>query len=194
MVESILRILKQLHPEHTDAELAEIKKQIKSTLPQLTRILIWPGTQYYYRQYRQPSGPDGSELPDRRGLRQLAGSRRDGGARAAPGNCDLALAGGVNSNTSPVLMMIFSQLGALSHRGQLSSFDKDADGTLLGEGVGMVVLKRLAEAERDGNHIYAVLKNIGIASDGALHTCSRRAWKAKNWLCAAPTNPWGSIL
>ena len=48
------------------------------------------------------------------------------------GNCDLALAGGVNSNTSPVLMMIFSQLGALSHRGQLSSFDKDADGTLLG--------------------------------------------------------------
>ena len=91
------------------------------------------------------------------------------------GNCDLALAGGVNSNTSPVLMMIFSQLGALSHRGQLSSFDKDADGTLLGEGVGMVVLKRLAEAERDGNHIYAVLKNIGIASDGrATHVLAPR--------------------
>ena len=71
--------------------------------------------------------------------------------------------------------MIFSQLGALSHRGQLSSFDKDADGTLLGEGVGMVVLKRLAEAERDGNHIYAVLKNIGIASDGrATHVLAPR--------------------
>jgi acyl transferase domain-containing protein len=81
----------------------------------------------------------------------------------------------VNSNTSPVLMMIFSELGALSHRGQLSSFDKDADGTLLGEGVGMVVLKRLAEAERDGNHIYAVLKNIGIASDGrATHVLAPR--------------------
>ena len=71
--------------------------------------------------------------------------------------------------------MIFSQLGALSHRGQLSSFDKDADGTLLGEGVGMVVLKRVAEAERDGNHIYAVLKNIGIASDGrATHVLAPR--------------------
>jgi acyl transferase domain-containing protein len=106
------------------------------------------------------------------------------------GNCDLALAGGVNSNTSPVLMMIFSQLGALSHRGQLSSFDKDADGTLLGEGVGMVVLKRLAEAERDGNHIYAVLKNIGIASDGrATHVLAPRV-EGRRPRCAAPMNRW----
>src|SRR5438045_5323593 len=71
--------------------------------------------------------------------------------------------------------MIFSQLGALARRGQLSSFDAEADGTLLGEGVGMVVLKRLADAERDANQVYAVLKNIGIASDGrATHVLAPR--------------------
>ena len=87
-------------------------------------------------------------------------------ANCETGRCDLALAGGVHAYTSPVLVMIFSQLNALSRRGQIRPFDRDADGTLLGEGVGMVVLKRLADAERDGDRIYAVLKGIGIASDG----------------------------
>ena len=62
------------------------------------------------------------------------------------GRCDLALAGGVHANTSPVLVMIFSQLKALSRKGQMRPFDASADGTLLGEGVGMVVLKRLARS------------------------------------------------
>jgi acyl transferase domain-containing protein len=176
MVESILRILKQLHLEHTDAELAEIKRQIKAGLPafnadtssglvpniitgRIANRLDLMGPNYLI-----DAACASSLIAVEMAARELR-----------TGNCDLALAGGVNSNTSPVLMMIFSQLGALSHRGQLSSFDKDADGTLLGEGVGMVVLKRLAEAERDGNHIYAVLKNIGIASDGrATHVLAPR--------------------
>jgi len=176
MVESILRILKQLHPEHTDAELAEIKKRIKETLPPFnadTSSGLVPNI---------ISGRIANRL-DLMGPNYLIDAACASSLVAVEmaarelrtGNCDLALAGGVNSNTSPVLMMIFSQLGALSHRGQLSSFDKDADGTLLGEGVGMVVLKRLAEAERDGNHIYAVLKNSGIASDGrATHVLAPR--------------------
>ncbi len=45
-------------------------------------------------------------------------------------------------------------------------FDADADGTLLGEGIGMVVLKRPADAVRDGDRIYAVIKGVGVASDG----------------------------
>jgi acyl transferase domain-containing protein len=176
MVESILRILKQLHPEHTDAELAEIKKQIKSTLPQFnsdTSSGLVPNIITGRIANRLDlMGPN--YLIDAACASSLVAVEM-AARELRTGNCDLALAGGVNSNTSPVLMMIFSQLGALSHRGQLSSFDKDADGTLLGEGVGMVVLKRLAEAERDGNHIYAVLKNIGIASDGrATHVLAPR--------------------
>ena len=64
------------------------------------------------------------------------------------------------------MLMVFCQLGALSRSSQIRPFDKDADGTLLGEGVGMVVLKRLEDAERDGSRIYAVIKGIGSASDG----------------------------
>jgi acyl transferase domain-containing protein len=64
------------------------------------------------------------------------------------------------------MLTIFSQLGALSRREEIRPFDKDADGTLLGEGLGFVVLKRLADAERDKDRIYAVIKGVGVASDG----------------------------
>ena len=176
MVESILRILKQLHPEHSDAELAEIKKRIQSTLPPFnadTSSGLVPNIITGRIANRLDlMGPN--YLIDAACASSLVAVEM-AARELRSGNCDLALAGGVNSNTSPVLMMIFSQLGALSHRGQLSSFDKDADGTLLGEGVGMVVLKRLADAEKDRNHIYAVLKNIGIASDGrATHVLAPR--------------------
>ena len=60
----------------------------------------------------------------------------------------------------------FLQLGALSHRQEIRPFDKDADGTLLSEGIGMAVLKRVADAERDGDRIYAVIRGVGVASDG----------------------------
>jgi acyl transferase domain-containing protein len=82
------------------------------------------------------------------------------------GRCDLALVGGVNVSTPPTVLMVFCQLGALSRQGQIRPFDKDADGVLLGEGLGMVVLKRKEEAERDGDRIYAILKGVGISSDG----------------------------
>jgi acyl transferase domain-containing protein len=176
MVDSILRILKQLHPEHTDAELAEIKRQIKAGLPPFhsdTSAGLVPNIISGRIANRLDlMGPN--YLIDAACASSLVAIEM-AAREIQTGRCDLAIAGGVHSNTSPVLVMIFSQLGALSHRGQLSSFDKDADGTLLGEGVGMVVLKRLAEAERDGNHIYAVLKNIGIASDGrATHVLAPR--------------------
>src|SRR5450432_2504255 len=176
MVESFLRILKQLHPEHTDAELAEIKRQIKAGLPPFhadTASGLVPNIITGRIANRLDlMGPN--YLIDAACASSLVAVEM-AARELQTGRCDLAIAGGVNTNTSPVLMMIFSQLGALSHRGQLSSFDKDADGTLLGEGVGMVVLKRLVEAERDGNHIYAVLKNIGIASDGrATHVLAPR--------------------
>ena len=82
------------------------------------------------------------------------------------GECDLALAGGSQVWMPVPTLNIFCQLGALSRRQQIRPFDKDADGTLLGEGIGMVVLKRLADAERDGDRIYAVIRGVGVASDG----------------------------
>ena len=65
----------------------------------------------------------------------------------------------------PVLSL-FCQLKALSASERIRPFDKDADGTLLSEGVGMAVLKRRSQAERDGDRIYAFIKGTGVASDG----------------------------
>lgn len=81
------------------------------------------------------------------------------------GRCDLVLAGGVQAHTPPQLFMIFCQLGALT-RGNIRPFSANAGGTLLGEGAGLLVLKRLADAEADGDRIYAVIKGMGTSSDG----------------------------
>ena len=81
------------------------------------------------------------------------------------GRCDLMLSGGVHAQTPPHLYMIFSQINALS-RERIRPFDAAGTGTLLGEGCGVVVLKRLADAEAAGDRIYAVIKGIGVASDG----------------------------
>ena len=82
------------------------------------------------------------------------------------GRSDLVLTGGVDTINDAFMHMCFSKTQILSASGDIRPFSQDADGTVLGEGIGMVVLKRLADAERDGNRIYAVIKGLGSASDG----------------------------
>jgi acyl transferase domain-containing protein/phosphopantetheinyl transferase len=82
------------------------------------------------------------------------------------GSSDLALTGGMYIGHDEAFWSVFTQLGALSHSEQIRPFDRRADGLLIGEGVGIVVLKRLADAERDGDRIYAVVRGTGLASDG----------------------------
>ena len=82
------------------------------------------------------------------------------------GRCDMALAGGADTLNDIFMYMCFSKTPALSPTGDARPFSSDADGTVLGEGVGMLVLKRLEDAERDGDRIYAVLRSIGTSSDG----------------------------
>jgi acyl transferase domain-containing protein/phosphopantetheinyl transferase len=82
------------------------------------------------------------------------------------GRSDLMLAGAVNASITATAYMVFTQLGALSRRAKVRPFDADTDGTLLGEGLGVVVLKRLDDAIADGDRIYAVIKAVAQASDG----------------------------
>lgn len=82
------------------------------------------------------------------------------------GDADAALVGAVDGANGAVGFMAFAQTYALSPRGRCRPFDDTADGIVLGEGVAAVVLKRLADAERDGDKIYAVIKGIGSSSDG----------------------------
>jgi acyl transferase domain-containing protein/phosphopantetheinyl transferase (holo-ACP synthase) len=79
---------------------------------------------------------------------------------------DLAIVGGITIEANGDLPLSFQELVALSRSGRSRPFAADADGFLSGEGVGVVVLKRLVDAERDGDRIYAVLKGLGIVRDG----------------------------
>ncbi|HET7693028.1 MAG TPA: SDR family NAD(P)-dependent oxidoreductase [Gemmatimonadota bacterium] len=82
------------------------------------------------------------------------------------GTCDMVLAGGADLHCGIGDFLMFSSVHALSPGGQCRTFDQSADGISIGEGVGVVVLKRLADAERDGDRIYAVIKGIAGSSDG----------------------------
>ena len=82
------------------------------------------------------------------------------------GRADMMLTGGVDTDNSPFMYMSFSKTPAFSKSGNISPFSDKADGMLIGEGLGMIVLKRLEDAERDGDQIYAVIKGIGTSSDG----------------------------
>ncbi|WP_372364434.1 SDR family NAD(P)-dependent oxidoreductase [Candidatus Uabimicrobium sp. HlEnr_7] len=81
------------------------------------------------------------------------------------GEVDMAIAGGVDISLDPFEMVGFSKAGALA-KGPLSIYDQNASGMMPGEGAGIVVLKRLDDAVRDNDHIYALVKGWGVSSDG----------------------------
>jgi len=82
------------------------------------------------------------------------------------GTSDVALAGGIDAIQNPFAYLCFAKTQALSPTGRCRPFDADADGIAISEGFATVVLKRLADAERDGDRIYAVIRGVGSASDG----------------------------
>ncbi|WP_416211288.1 beta-ketoacyl synthase N-terminal-like domain-containing protein [Frankia sp. Cas3] len=88
----------------------------------------------------------------------------------AGGRADAMIAGGVHLVQEVTFWSVFSLLRALSPTSRIRPFDRRADGILIGEGVGMVVLKRLADAERAGDRIYAVIRGCGVSSDGRSST------------------------
>ncbi|WP_281190171.1 type I polyketide synthase [Micromonospora inyonensis] len=84
----------------------------------------------------------------------------------AAGTSELMICGGADLHNGINDYLMFSSAHALSPTGRSRAFDSTGDGIALGEGVACVVLKRLAEAERDGDRIYAVIKGVGSSSDG----------------------------
>ncbi|WP_163655232.1 beta-ketoacyl synthase N-terminal-like domain-containing protein [Listeria sp. PSOL-1] len=83
------------------------------------------------------------------------------------GECDIAVAGGMHSGHSAMFWGAFDMLGAMSRKQVIAPFSKDADGLLIGQGGGFIVLKTLKKAQEDGDRIYAVLKESAVCSDGA---------------------------
>jgi acyl transferase domain-containing protein/NAD(P)-dependent dehydrogenase (short-subunit alcohol dehydrogenase family)/acyl carrier protein len=79
---------------------------------------------------------------------------------------DMAIVGGVDTAQSPFGYLCFAKAQALSGRGRCRTFDETADGIAISEGVSMMVLKRVEDAERDGDRIYAVIQGVAGSSDG----------------------------
>jgi acyl transferase domain-containing protein/NAD(P)H-dependent flavin oxidoreductase YrpB (nitropropane dioxygenase family) len=82
------------------------------------------------------------------------------------GSSDMVLVGGIDTVNSPFGYLCFSSAQALSPRGRCSTFDEQADGIAISEGLTVLVLKRLADAERDGDRIYSVIRGVAGSSDG----------------------------
>lgn len=167
ILDQTAQILRRLHPQCPEEEIQRIRQELKSHLPpfnsetapglipNVVSGLVANRLDLQGASYTVDAACASSLIAIDQAVQDLLGHR-----------CDMALAGGVQSETPAPFFMVFCNLGALSRTGQIRPFDKDADGTLLGEGVGMVVLKRQEDAERDNDRIYALIKGIGVASDG----------------------------
>jgi acyl transferase domain-containing protein/phosphopantetheinyl transferase len=176
IIEYFLQALRNLHPEYTQSEIGAIKKELKATLPAFSadtapaligNIIV--GRVANRLDFMGPSFTVDAACASALvaievGVRDLLSHK-----------CDLVLAGGVNVNAPLPTMSLFCQLGALSRQEKIRPFDTKADGTILGEGLGIIVLKRRSDAEREGNRIYAIIKGVGVASDGrAVHVMAPR--------------------
>ncbi len=83
------------------------------------------------------------------------------------GDCSLALAGGVTVVSTPQLLDLMGEVGGLAADGRCKSFDASADGTCFSEGVGLLLLERLSDAERNGHEVIATIRGSATNQDGA---------------------------
>lgn len=167
IVAQTVAILRSLHPEWPEHHFEAVRADLKASLPPFSPATI-PGqltnaTAGLVANRLNLTGS--SYVIDAASASALVAL--ESAARAlVDRRCDLALAGAIFLAVDIDFPMVFSQLGALSKGGLARPFARNADGTLPGEGVGVLVVKRLADAERDRDRIYAILKGIGLASDG----------------------------
>ncbi|MCB1700649.1 MAG: polyketide synthase dehydratase domain-containing protein [Halioglobus sp.] len=166
MVDQTMEVVQQVCPQLDDKMLAELRGSLKDSLPPFTPDMS-PGL-----VPNVVSGRIANRL-DLRGPNFIIDAACASSLIAIElaikellsGRSDMVLAGGIHASTPPQIYMIFCQIAAMS-RGKIRPFDSAASGTLLGEGLGILCLRRLADAERDNDRIYAVLKGVGVASDG----------------------------
>ncbi|MBX3411466.1 MAG: polyketide synthase dehydratase domain-containing protein [Pirellulales bacterium] len=167
MIDQVLEVLRQLEPHRSEEDLLRLRDSLKAHMPPFNAETV-PGLTHNVLAARIANrlnlqGPTYTvDAACASALLAVDQSIRE--LRA--GRCDAVLAGGVQVSTPGLVHKAFSYLGALSRKGTPAPFSADADGTLLGQGCGVIVLKRRSDAERDGNRIYALLKSVGVSSDG----------------------------
>ncbi|MEE9355676.1 MAG: SDR family NAD(P)-dependent oxidoreductase [Methylococcaceae bacterium] len=104
------------------------------------------------------------------------------------GRCDVAIIGGVNALITPTLYLSFSKAGMLSPNGKISSLDKQANGYVRGEGVGVLVLKRLDKARKENDEVHAVIKGTAVNHGGKVSSLTVPSPKAQSQLIEEACN------
>jgi len=167
VVDQVIELLHQLHPEHPAEYLEELKRSLKDGLPPFNPETA-AGLAHSVMCGRVANRLDlmGPAFSVDAACASTLIAVELGIGYLQSRTCDMVLAGGIQISTTYPIAMLFSQLGALARSGKVRPFHPDADGTLLGEGAGVVALKRREDAERDGDRVYAVIKGVGTASDG----------------------------
>jgi acyl transferase domain-containing protein/phosphopantetheinyl transferase len=166
VVDQTMDLLQQLAPQVDAATLERVRQGLKDSLPPFTAEMC-PGLVPNNVTGRVANRLDlmGPNYVVDAACASSLISLHLGMEELRHGRCDIAIVGGVNASTPAPISLIFNQLGALT-RNDIRPFDEAASGTLLGEGLGILVLKRLSDAEADQDRIYATLRGVGSASDG----------------------------
>jgi acyl transferase domain-containing protein len=161
-IDQFLRLLRELHPEHSEEELRAIRARLSQCVPPIT-----PETPPGWRRASPGRTPIAS-IPRREPHDGACASSLIAMEKALQDlrdhRCDAALVGGVQVSTPAPIHNMFADMGALSRKPHLRPFDREADGTMLGEGAGMLLLKRLEDAERTATGCTPLLR--GTSSDG----------------------------
>ena len=166
-VDPVMRIIRLLNPDFSEEELKDIRKTIKSSLirigyenaasviPNMLPGRIANRFDFMGSNFTVDAACASSLIATEIGFNELVSGR-----------ADFLIAGGSHMFMAVPFLSIFCRLRAMSLTSQIRPFDKKADGLLHGEGIGFMILKRLEDAERDGDRIYAVIKGVGSSSDG----------------------------
>lgn len=166
-VETVRSVVKALRPDLVEAEVEHLIRELKASVPNFTPETA-PGVIPNIATGRCANRLDlmGPNYTIDAACASTLLAMEQGVRSLLVGTCDMAVVGGLHVFSNVPFMLVFSALGALSRSSCVRPFDEGSDGTIAGEGVGIFVIKRLADAERDGDRIYAVVKGVGTASDG----------------------------
>jgi polyketide synthase PksN len=140
---------------------------------------VGPNRMSYFLNLHGPSEPiqtacSSSLVAMHRAMRAIQG-----------GDCEMALVGGINTIVTPWAHISFSKAGMLSEDGRCKTFSKEANGYVRGEGVGILFLKKLSAAERDGDHIYGLIKGTSENHGGRANSLTAPNPKAQAELIKA---------
>jgi len=166
-VDQLLSVLRTIEPHRTEEDLNYLAEELKRRLPPANAD-TFPGLVHSALVGRIANRLDlnGPAYTLDAACASVSLCVEHATRELRSGRCDAVIVGGSQVSLPAPVHIMFCHLEALSREGLIAPFSAQATGTVLGQGCGMLVLKRRTDAEQDGNRIYALIKGVGSSSDG----------------------------